>query len=99
MTERSTRKKRPAISLKQEAYGDHTVFRKDGRIAGMVSQIVNHPGVITPELWAVNIHTADDGLWSLGRFETRGDAIETGVEGLERNWTFDQWKQEAEKSK
>jgi len=99
MTEQPTTQEQAAVGLEQEVQDKHTVFRKGGEYAGLVSQSPNHPDVMNPGSWSAAIHTADGGLWNFGPFETRENATKAGAEGLGRNWTFDQWVQEAEKSK
>ena len=66
-----------------------------GKVVGWVSQNPQDPAVVDPGKWNVSICTADQGLWSLGLFDTEAQAVEAGKDGLKKNWTFTQWHNEA----
>jgi hypothetical protein len=77
--------------LAREVADSHTVFRRGDNIVGLVSQNPDNPKVLSPGAWSATIHTADEGLWAFGPFQTREQANEAVIEGLGRNLTFEQW--------
>lgn len=83
--------------LTEELNNGSTVFRKDGKVVGLVSQNPVHPDVMEPGKWNAVIHTADEGLWSFGTFNTAEEAKVVEIQALGRNWTYEQWAQEEAK--
>ncbi len=68
-----------------------TILEVDGKYAGLAAQSPNHPNVVNPGKWNVSIHTADEGSFAFGPFDTEKQAVEKGKDALAKNLTYAQW--------
>lgn len=63
----------------------------NGKHVGRVSMSPDDHRVMNPGKWDAVIHLADEGITSLGVFDTEKEALEAALDGLVKNWTYEQW--------
>ena len=70
---------------------DGKVIESNDKHVGSISQVPNDPRAMDPGKWHAVIHTAEDAITGLGVFDTEQQALKAALDGLVKNWTFDQW--------
>lgn len=69
------------------------IIQSCDNFVGLVSQVPDDPAVMDPGKWHANILTADSGLVGLGVFDTQKQALDAALDGLVKNWIYEQWQE------
>jgi hypothetical protein len=89
------------MGIEKGVHEFHTIYTRGDGFVGLVSRCAEHPDVVDPEDWTAVILTTDEYYWDFGGFRSkrRGEATRVVEEGIERNWTLEQWQEAKSKSK